>query len=149
MKALQLSSLIPIAIMPGRNPLGTPTGISPDLEEEVARFHAQHGALPIIVIIPRELRPGQALSWQAFFASTPQGPSTEAPGELEEVLLAITGRVGRMESQRCSERTRAGLARALAQGKRLGSPPGSRGCVHDQPFPLRFAVALPTRQRKA
>jgi putative DNA-invertase from lambdoid prophage Rac len=48
---------------------------------------------------------------------------TEAPGELEEVLLAITGCVARMESQRRSERTRAGLVRALAQGKKLGRPP--------------------------
>ena len=31
-----------------------------------------------------------------------------------------------MESQRRSERTKAGLARAKAQGKRLGRPPGSK-----------------------
>jgi len=31
-----------------------------------------------------------------------------------------------MESQRRSERTRAGLARVKAQGKRLGRPPGSK-----------------------
>lgn len=50
---------------------------------------------------------------------------TEAPGELGELLFAIAGWVARMESQRRSERTKAGLARVKAQGKRLGRPPGS------------------------
>ncbi len=50
---------------------------------------------------------------------------TEAPGELAELLYALTGWVARMESQRRSERTKAGLARVKAQGKRLGRPPGS------------------------
>jgi len=51
---------------------------------------------------------------------------TEAPGELGELLFAIAGWVARMESQRRSERTKAGLARVKAQGKRLGRPPGSK-----------------------
>ncbi len=51
---------------------------------------------------------------------------TEAPGELAELLYALTGWVARMESQRRSERTRAGLARVIAHGKRLGRPPGSK-----------------------
>lgn len=51
---------------------------------------------------------------------------TEAPGELGELLYALSGWVARMESQRRSERTKAGLARLLAQGKRLGRPPGSK-----------------------
>ena len=51
---------------------------------------------------------------------------TEAPGELAELLYALTGWVARMESQRRSERTRAGLARIVAQGRRLGRPPGSK-----------------------
>ena len=50
---------------------------------------------------------------------------TELPGELGEVLFAIAGWVARMESQRRSERTRAGLARAVKEGKRLGRPKGS------------------------
>ena len=48
------------------------------------------------------------------------------PGELAEVLYALTGWVARMESQRRSERTKAGLARVKAHGKRLGRPPGSK-----------------------
>jgi len=51
---------------------------------------------------------------------------TEAPGELGELLYALTGWVAKMESQRRSERTKAGLARVKAQGKRLGRPPGSK-----------------------
>ncbi len=53
-------------------------------------------------------------------------PWTEAGGELRELLLAITAWVARMESQRRSERTRAGLERARAEGKRIGRPPGAR-----------------------
>ena len=55
-----------------------------------------------------------------------QEPWTEAGGELLDLLLAIAGWVARMESSRRSERTKAGLARAVAQGKRLGRPPGSK-----------------------
>ncbi len=51
---------------------------------------------------------------------------TEAPGELAELLYALTGWVARMESQRRSERTRAGLARVKAQGRHLGRPLGSK-----------------------
>jgi DNA invertase Pin-like site-specific DNA recombinase len=51
---------------------------------------------------------------------------TEAPGELAEVLYAIAGWVARMESQRRSERTKAGLNRLKANGKVLGRPPGSK-----------------------
>ena len=55
-----------------------------------------------------------------------QEPWTEAPGEIGEILYAIAGWVARMESHRRSERTKAGLARVKAQGKRLGRPPGSQ-----------------------
>lgn len=55
-----------------------------------------------------------------------QEPWTEAVGELRDLLLAIAGWVAKMESTRRSERTKAGLARAIAQGKRLGRPPGSK-----------------------
>ncbi|MBN2098109.1 MAG: recombinase family protein [Dehalococcoidia bacterium] len=51
---------------------------------------------------------------------------TEAPGELAEILYAIAGWVARMESQRRSERTKAGLVRVRAAGVRLGRPPGAR-----------------------
>jgi len=51
---------------------------------------------------------------------------TEAPGAIGEVLYAIAGWVAKMESERRSERTKAGLARAIAGGKRLGRPAGSK-----------------------
>ncbi|MFC2022899.1 recombinase family protein [Chloroflexota bacterium] len=51
---------------------------------------------------------------------------TEAPGDMADLLYAITGWVANFESRRRSERTKAGLARAVAIGKRLGRPKGSR-----------------------
>lgn len=51
---------------------------------------------------------------------------TEVDGPLRELLLSIVAWVARMESERRSERTKAGLARAVAEGKRLGRPPGSK-----------------------
>ena len=51
---------------------------------------------------------------------------TELPGELGEVLFAIAGWVARMELQRRSKRTKAGLVRAVADGSKLGRPSGSK-----------------------
>jgi len=42
---------------------------------------------------------------------------TEAAGDLADIFYAITGWVARMESQRRSERTKAGIARAKDQDK--------------------------------
>jgi hypothetical protein len=63
--------LTKLAIMPGRNPLGlcVPRGIDSNMEERAQAFYAQHGVLPIIVLSPRELRPGEALSWTAFLTT--------------------------------------------------------------------------------
>ena len=55
-----------------------------------------------------------------------QEPWTEAGGELLDLLLAIAGWVARMESNRRSERTMASLARAVAEGKKLGRSKGSK-----------------------
>lgn len=55
-----------------------------------------------------------------------QEPWTEVGGEMLDLLLAIAGWVARMESTRRSERTKTGLARARAEGKRLGRPTGSK-----------------------
>ena len=51
---------------------------------------------------------------------------TEAPGQLGELLYALTGWVAKMESERRSERTKAGLNRAIREGKTLGRPHGSK-----------------------
>ena len=45
---------------------------------------------------------------------------------MQELLLSIVAWVAKMESNRRSERTKAGLARAVAEGKRLGQPLGSK-----------------------
>ena len=54
-----------------------------------------------------------------------QEPWVEASGEMRDLLLALTGWVARMESQRRSERTLAGLERAKLAGKQLGRPAGA------------------------
>jgi len=51
---------------------------------------------------------------------------TEAPGAIGEVLYAIAGWVAKMESERRSERTKAGLERAVKSGSKLGRPKGSK-----------------------
>jgi len=55
-----------------------------------------------------------------------QEPWTEAPGIMGDVLYSITAWVAQQESQRKSERTKAGLERAIAQGKQLGRPKGAK-----------------------
>jgi len=55
-----------------------------------------------------------------------QEPWTEAPGEIADILYAITGWVAQMESQRRSERTKAGLERRRLEGKDIGRPTGSK-----------------------
>ncbi len=80
---------------------------------------SREGSLAIMTLVHRLGQYGvRVLSYQE--------PWTEAPGELAELLYAIAGWVARMESQRISERTRAGLARSRADGKIVGRPPGSR-----------------------
>jgi len=51
---------------------------------------------------------------------------TEQSGPMAELLYAITAWVAEFESRRRSERTLAGLSRAIAQGKKLGRPKGSK-----------------------
>ena len=57
---------------------------------------------------------------------------TEAPGEIGEILYAIAGWVARMESQRRSERTKAGLERVRLHGSRSGRGIGQRGKDKEQ-----------------
>lgn len=79
---------------------------------------SREGALSILSLVDKLKRYGvKVISYQESW--------TEAPGELDEVLYAITGWVARMESQRRSERTKAGLLRAKSNGKMLGRPHGS------------------------
>jgi len=79
---------------------------------------SREGPLAILTLVNRLKICGvRVLSYQESW--------TEAPGELGELLFAIAGWVARMESQHRSERTKAGLVRLVAQGKKLGRPKGS------------------------
>ncbi len=70
---------------------------------------SREGALAILLIVDRLKRYDvKVISYQESW--------TEAPGELAEILYAIVGWVARMESQRRSERTKAGIARARKDG---------------------------------
>ncbi|MFC2004815.1 recombinase family protein [Chloroflexota bacterium] len=80
---------------------------------------SREGALAILSLV-------QKLSVHGVKVLSYQESWTEVPGEMAELLYALTGWVARMESQRRSERTKAGLARVKAQGKQLGRPPGSK-----------------------
>ena len=77
------------------------------------------GALAILTIIQR-------LGSYGVRVISLQEPWTEAPGELAELLYAIAGWAARMESQRISERTKAGLSRAAQQGHFPGRPKGAQ-----------------------
>ena len=55
-----------------------------------------------------------------------QEPWTEVDGSLNDVLYSLVGWVAQFESARKSERTKAGLERALKEGKKLGRPKGSK-----------------------
>jgi DNA invertase Pin-like site-specific DNA recombinase len=80
---------------------------------------SREGSLAILSLIHRLKTFGvKVISFQESW--------TEAPGELADLLYAIAGWVARMESQRRSERTKAGLERVRAAGKRLGRPKGAR-----------------------
>ncbi len=80
---------------------------------------SREGALAILSLVNRlKIHGVKVISYQESW--------TEAPGELAEILYAIAGWVARMESQRRSERTKAGLARVVASGRKLGRPKGSK-----------------------
>jgi len=80
---------------------------------------SREGPLAILTLVNRlKLNGVKVISYQESW--------TESPGELGELLFALAGWVARMESQRRSERTKAGLARVKTQGKHLGRPSGSK-----------------------
>jgi len=75
-KAMNISALSLLAIMPGHLPLGL------DLEERVKTFAEKHGCLPVLVFVPRELRPEEVLSWAVYLGlgeGLPELPGTPGP----------------------------------------------------------------------
>jgi len=82
---------------------------------------SREGALAILQIVHKLKGYGnvRVLSYQE--------PWTEAPGELGELLFALAGWVARMESQRRSERTKAGIDRKRrANNGAWGRPKGKK-----------------------
>jgi DNA invertase Pin-like site-specific DNA recombinase len=79
---------------------------------------SREGALAILSLV------NKLTAWGCRLYSY-QEPWTEAPGELGELLYALTGWVARMESTRRSERTKAGIQRKRLDGFTWGRPRGS------------------------
>lgn len=80
---------------------------------------SREGALAILELV------NKLNAWGVKVLSYQEG-WTEAPGELAELLYALTGWVARMESQRRSERTKAGITRKRNASGTWGRPKGSR-----------------------
>ena len=78
---------------------------------------SREGAAAILNLV-NTLKPVKVLSHQESW--------TEAPGIVGDLLYSIAGWVSEQESQRRSERTKAGLARAVANGRKLGRPKGAK-----------------------
>jgi len=53
----------------------------------------------------------------------------EGLGEFSELFISMCGFIASFESRRRSERTKAGLARAVKNGSKLGRPPGRKDKV--------------------
>ncbi len=67
---------------------------------------------------------------------------TAADGPMRELFIAMAAWAGKFESDRRSERTKAGLDRARANGKTLGRPVGKRDCKKrrkKRPVVFRYA----------
>ena len=83
--------------------------------------------------LDRLTRKGPAAQFEIFHRLTEEGVQLlslqqswiEVEGPARELLIMISGYIGKMESDQRSERTKEGLRRAVAEGKRLGRPPGS------------------------
>jgi DNA invertase Pin-like site-specific DNA recombinase len=57
-----------------------------------------------------------------FHSYTEPHLATDDNEMVRDILLAVLASLAKQEARRLSERTKAGLARAVAQGKRLGRP---------------------------
>ena len=76
---------------------------------------SRQGPLETLQIVDRFSRAGrQVIPLQESW--------TEVAGEMRDLMLALVGWVARFESRRRSERVKAGMARALTEGKRIGRP---------------------------
>ena len=97
---------------------------------------ARVGKFEVLLIwsLDRLSREGPAATLEIVNRLTRQGvdlvslqePWLEVNGELRELLLSVVAWVARWESQRRSERTKAGMDRARAEGKQIGRPEGAK-----------------------
>lgn len=69
--------------------------------------------------------------WGAAVASVREGWLEQPMGPLRDLLLQFMAWTAQGEREELIERTRAGLARARAQGKRLGRPPADAVKLHE------------------
>lgn len=77
-----------------------------------------------------------------------QEPWIEQGGPMRELLLAIFAWIAHMESERRSERTKAGMTRAKAEGKHVGRPTGAKdkGQRRKLGYLLRYATEAEKRK---
>jgi DNA invertase Pin-like site-specific DNA recombinase len=61
------------------------------------------------------------VAWESY-----QEPYIRSLGQFKDVVISIFASVAKIEREKISERTKAGLARKRAQGVVLGRPPGSK-----------------------
>ena len=61
------------------------------------------------------------VSWESY-----QEPYFRSAGEFKDVLLSVMATLAKIEREKISERTKAGLARVKRAGKTLGRPKGSK-----------------------
>lgn len=93
---------------------------------------SREGALAILSLVDKLKRYNvKVISYQESW--------TEVPGPLADLLYAITGWVANMESERRSERTKAGLERARRKGKPIGKRGPDKGKRSRRGYLLRYA----------
>ena len=68
----------------------------------------------------RELE-NAGVAWSSY-----QEPFLSSVGEFKDLVISIFASIAKIEREKISERTRAGLERVRRQGKRLGRPVGAK-----------------------
>jgi len=61
------------------------------------------------------------IQWESY-----QEPYFKSAGQFKDVVLSIIATVAKIEREKISERTKAGLQRIKASGRQLGRPSGSK-----------------------
>jgi putative DNA-invertase from lambdoid prophage Rac len=91
---------------------------------------------------------GELFRFRVHVASVKDSWLDVGPGPLRDLLVQVMAWVAQGERDRLIERTKAGLERARAQGKRLGRPPADAGKVAaavDRVLRHKFSVGSASR----